>query len=576
MACTGSTPTWNASADMASIRDCIEACSNGDTINIAAGTISWTEPLLPYCGNADATFRNLSELCVDKVSGTPGVTKYFTLMGAPCTMDADDVPTFCPTVIVDNIPRPGPYSGYEMWRWKLAENGVTRISNIEFQMGPSFSAAPQIGFFGQVRASNGAEFRLDHSRFPQGSSGRPDIFFGGFGGTDSGWGYIGDHLNGVFDHNWVDISNSSPVLFNRGTHSSMNGIGAFGNNSWAQPDTVGTRDALFFENNKIVNSGAAPLHFGLDGWWGGRDVWRYNKMCATYAGHHGTDSAGSGRSNRQTEFYENDVTGPDCASAWNPGTLLNSPFSSRGGVTISFNNRLSVNPSFTPISMFEFSYYRTQGPGNGDFPYTPWGRCGQQTITSLTGDGTTATATISGLGYNVGNFNQIKIQVTGASNANFNFVGNMASAPDANTFTYTCSAACSGSATGAKLQAPWDGNSASSGYRCLDQAGAGYGDLIDSSNVLVTFINTVSGIPSNANQVYQPSYVWNNRANGNLMGVVADSPQTVGSIGSGADIINCGTTNCRPGYTPYTYPHPLVGGADLTPPAAPTGLRRVQ
>lgn len=50
MACTsGGTGIWNASADMASVRNCIAWAANGDTINIAAGTISWTEPLLPYC-----------------------------------------------------------------------------------------------------------------------------------------------------------------------------------------------------------------------------------------------------------------------------------------------------------------------------------------------------------------------------------------------------------------------------------------------------------------------------------------------------------------------------------------------
>jgi hypothetical protein len=41
--------------------------------------------------------------------------------------------------------------------------------------------------------------------------------------------------------------------------------------------------------------------------------------------------------------------------------------------------------------------------------------------------------------------------------------------------------------------------------------------------------------------------------------------------GNVVDYVNNGTTP-MPGYTPYTYPHPLQGNSDTTPPAAPTGL----
>lgn len=38
-ACTGSSPTWTASADRASINSCLSSASVGDTINISAGTV---------------------------------------------------------------------------------------------------------------------------------------------------------------------------------------------------------------------------------------------------------------------------------------------------------------------------------------------------------------------------------------------------------------------------------------------------------------------------------------------------------------------------------------------------------
>jgi len=44
-ACTGSSPTWISSADSASVNSCISSASAGDTINVQAGTFSWSPTL---------------------------------------------------------------------------------------------------------------------------------------------------------------------------------------------------------------------------------------------------------------------------------------------------------------------------------------------------------------------------------------------------------------------------------------------------------------------------------------------------------------------------------------------------
>ena len=93
----------------------------------------------------------------------------------------------------------------------------------------------------------------------------------------------------------------------------------------------------------------------------------------------------------------------------------------------------------------------------------------------------------------------------------------------------------------------------------------------------------------------EPAYIWNNNGsssalaqvqtsdygiNVNPSGCAHDSAPSAGStydssenyIVSGRDYFNNGTA--KPGYTPYTYPHPLRlgSGGPPSPPAPPTGV----
>lgn len=44
-ACTGSSPTWTASADLTSVQSCVTQSSRGDTVNVSSGTEIWSSPL---------------------------------------------------------------------------------------------------------------------------------------------------------------------------------------------------------------------------------------------------------------------------------------------------------------------------------------------------------------------------------------------------------------------------------------------------------------------------------------------------------------------------------------------------
>jgi hypothetical protein len=98
----------------------------------------------------------------------------------------------------------------------------------------------------------------------------------------------------------------------------------------------------------------------------------------------------------------------------------------------------------------------------------------------------------------------------------------------------------------------WDQNSLSNGYACLDQVGRAGGDLLSS------FTPTPVAWP---NQALEPVYEWNNTRNGGDGNIGSDNPTV---IASGRDFFN---DTVMPGYTAYTYPHPLTTGG-APPPAS--------
>jgi hypothetical protein len=69
------------------------------------------------------------------------------------------------------------------------------------------------------------------------------------------------------------------------------------------------------------------------------------------------------------------------------------------------------------------------------------------------------------------------------------------------------------------------------------------------------------------NQVLDPAYVWGNSANMALEPDECDAPEQLGMVALNRDIF----ATQRPGYTPFTYPHPIQTGP-LVAPMPPTSL----
>jgi len=110
---------------------------------------------------------------------------------------------------------------------------------------------------------------------------------------------------------------------------------------------------------------------------------------------------------------------------------------------------------------------------------------------------------------------------------------------------------------------------------------SGYLDNLDSGSGRVCFNGTGAGMLDDATGkvLSDPVYFWDNTAyycttEGDCTGASTKSVRVSNSNISNNAILNTDFfNNSEPGgYVPYTYPHPLTGGGDTTPPSNPTGL----
>jgi hypothetical protein len=189
------------------------------------------------------------------------------------------------------------------------------------------------------------------------------------------------------------------------------GVGISGDNSWAQPDSFGTANNIFAENNLGYNGGYFPMNdseqddgsFNNRG--GTRVVMRNNTwhqgMLNTGAGgqqggygiyqNHGTDSGGRTRSGREAEIYNNNF--------YCDGTLACSGVDGgfRGGTGLYFGNQAhftqATNGPWVSLAVLRnvTSSWNPFSPNCGGFD--PWdtndgGTVSSQYTVSSTGTGT--------------------------------------------------------------------------------------------------------------------------------------------------------------------------------------------
>jgi hypothetical protein len=363
---------------------------------------------------------------------------------------------------------------------------------------------------------------------------------------------------------------------------------------------------MYFEDNTIVN-GSGTDCFGTNDTSGARTSYRFNTFADCSYSTHGTETNGRPRGFRHAEVHNNSIT--------IPASNLPEWGNFRGGTGFVFNNNLSsANGSVHHV--FSFNTYRSNDTWADHQGSYVFGRCGIETITSLTRSGSIVTATVtSNYAHPSGSY----YVISGANQPEYNGTFTVHGV-DAAHFTYTISGAPASPATGAiTARSVFDGNADSTGYRCLDQAGAGQSILYSgdgpSGPAQVTPLAT-------GQSASEPIYDWGNTFLASLDPIVnsgggpavqferdvyTDNTSFTGTTGIGSgprssrpatctkgvawwatdqgtwkngqpnsgvlDVCTAANTWTNAYYTPYTYPHPLIaGGSTGTTVNPPTNL----
>lgn len=578
-ACGGSSPNLTAaSPSRTDVSDCITAAVDGDTITVPAGSASWSSALTV-------------------------TDKEISIIGAG--IDVTTITGTDPTV-----PR------VTICLLSLVTSGtqLVRVSGFTFTHTACAGTASNDALI-RVGGTN-HNVRIDHNKF--------DLT-----GTQQGV-YINDDVRGVGDHNEFLFSAGSNVKhMTVCQHDTWGGVGAYGDNSWASDSTWGTADNWYWEDNLFNNqlSGKATGgngRYATDDSIGCRVVYRFNTFVDTSTQTHGTETNGRPRGQRHGEYYRNEFTNTMSGNFNWPSSIA-----FRGGTARVFDNADSVTGVGSITRIVDFNTYRREPNVTAFYIF---GACGvQTTISSITRVTTTATATTTGEHYvHAGG---TYIQITGGT-APFNVSWVRAFRTDSTHFTYTVADSGDASSGGTPvLTSPFDHNDDSTGYRCLDQFGAGkqtpyysgddaaftpkttptitsepayiFHNLLDAA-LSAGAPNAGADVIISLRDYYNENTSYNGTTQRGVYRAASSSPPTACTAGdvwwktdlgtwntsttetysalvgysSGADgeLWECTVTG-TPGtwakvYEPYTYPHPLAGGSAPinTPPGPPTNL----
>ena len=258
---------------------------DGDVIQIPAGQCTWTSGV--NVGGIGITIQG---------AGTANSSP--TQMGAAASQTTiiDNRPTFSNTGLIGMSPKQG--------------NSTARISMLNFTPSNTTGAVkygPLIEISGSCNVGAGCpNARIDNITIA-----------GTYGGITFKDGYVWlNDVFGVADHNTVgDLSHPGWIFINVG-FGHYQGIGDYGDNSWAQPDTFGTSFAFYLENNVLNNFNGVDTGLFENG--GSRYVCRFNQLNISsqalntlvpgICAGHGTETGGRTiRGTRQEELYGNTI-----------------------------------------------------------------------------------------------------------------------------------------------------------------------------------------------------------------------------------------------------------------------------
>lgn len=575
----------------------IHTVLNGDTINIPAGTCTWSSNLVAPRGVG------------------------FTLIGAGTpNSGAASVGAATPqTFIIDSAGSGG--NSYVMQFFPAYGAPTMRVSMMSIDpLTASTSLADPIFVLGSCTSGGCPNVRVDNISF-----GYNTQWSASGNSSNAEAGILAEMVFGVLDHNTLCTS-SNPCpgttgfeLFNAEMGSYL-GTGSYGDNSWAQPDSFGTANNLFAENNLVYNGGYLALNdceqddqFGNRG--GCRVVVRYNTfhITGTAGGfgmyqNHGTDSGGRARGAREGEIYHNTY---NCGTTGNCSSLEGGD---RSGPLLLFENTVAFTNGASGGNWMGIDIYRNSGSWGAPFNYCGGGGAYDQNDGTVYFSGTMSASgsgvlTMTDSSKSFGN-----LVPSGAPYSVYDVTQGFYTEVASNTAaTITIRGPLTGSGSAA-----WTGFNNGDSYEvlratiCADQPSRGQGSYIsgttpsptgwvgdaldpiyrwgDSSSggSVASTITAQSGrLIANRDWYDQASGVQTsptspfNGTSGTGWGTLANRPTTctvqVGyfatDVGTQGTLYQCQSGSWTAYYTPYAYPHPLDGGTAVTggdPPTPPS------
>src|SRR5438132_6123674 len=336
--------------------------------------------------------------------------------------------------------------------------------------------------------------------------------------------------------------------------------GQNGDGAWAAATAFGSEKFFFVEDNYLKNGSNFNEFAGnTDDLRGGRWVFRHNHCYDIELQSHGTES-GRYRGGRAREIYNNDFHN---GHAHGTGGI-------RSGVTITHDNTYDgVQPTHgLVLEAYRVFFKWPACPFGGATGDTPWD------VNDTEGNGTyvaghSPNLYASGTVSSGSSTTLVDTTKSWAPNQWQNFTAkrlsdNQVAFIDSNT-SNTLTVEYYPDSGGGAIWKAGDQYQIHRALILLDQPGRGQGDLITGT----TPINSTTGTAAWPHQALEPTYSWNDKytptgASVNIQIGTGNGPLQH----AGRDYYN---NTPMPGYTPYTYPHPLVSGV----PAAPSSLRVV-
>lgn len=357
---------------------------------------------------------------------------------------------------------------------------------------------------------------------------------------------------GVWDHvtNYFQVAAGGGFVKGSSWGGYSNGDGA-----WFEDDNFGTDKFLYFEDCHFEYVGSIVHPTFIDAQAGGRYVVRnsYLRKCALDG--HGVESGQRERSTRAVEIYRNTYSGNDAGQQI---TYV------RGGVGLVWSNTVSgYQGASLPMKLVVFRAGATFTPFNGATGTNAWDTnyAGGPFYSGTASGSNNLTVTVAGAGWTPSEWIGFSILRTTDIIGSGNQFHGIITANTSDTITWQTSAVA------AELRiAVGDEFSIYRVAHALDQPGR----CCDST----LLSGATPAVPANWHQLTSPWYEWGNTREA---GADIDFANNHSIIVENVHFIN---DTAKPGYTPYTYPHPLIaategeqGGGE--PPAPTPGLPAV-